>query len=84
MVENLLKGINLATACEAMSLGKKVGLDAQTLYEIIKDAAGGSWVFQHQVPQLISGKWSTGKSVSDVVGELVSFSSPGDFPCWKE
>ena len=64
-------------ACEAMSLGKKVGLDAQTLYDIIKNAAGGSYVFKQKVPELISGKWSAGKSVSEVVVDLVSpFLSP--------
>ena len=62
----------MAIACEAMSLGKKVGLDAQTLYEIIKGAAGGSWVFRNQVPNLISGVWKGGKSVSEVVSDLVS------------
>lgn len=71
-----MKAVNLAVAAEALSLGKKVGLDQQQLYDIIKGAAGGSWVFQNRVPDLISGSWrqeKSGKSVSQVVNDLVSY-----------
>ena len=74
LVQNLMKAVNLAVAAEAMALGKKVGLNQQQLYDIIKGAAGGSWVFQNKVPELISGDFKAGKTVSEVVSELVSFS----------
>lgn len=67
-----MKAVNLAVAAEAMALGKKVGLNQQQLYDIIKGAAGGSWVFTHKVPELIAGEFKDGKSVSEVVNELVS------------
>jgi 3-hydroxyisobutyrate dehydrogenase-like beta-hydroxyacid dehydrogenase len=77
LVKKLMKAVNLAVAAEAMSLGKRVGLSVPQLYDIIKGAAGGSWVFQNRVPDLISGGWKQndgGKSVSEVVKDLVSLS----------
>jgi 3-hydroxyisobutyrate dehydrogenase len=56
-----------------MSLGVKVGLDTEKLYEIISTAAGSSAMFVDRTPQLLSGKWTSKKTVNDVVSELVYF-----------
>jgi len=70
LVKQLMAGVNLAAAAEAMSLGVKVGLDTEKLYEIISTAAGASAMFVDRTPQLLSGKWTSKKTVNDVVSEL--------------
>lgn len=43
LVNDLLFGIHLATAAEAMALGARAGLNTRTLFDIISNAAGSSW-----------------------------------------
>jgi 3-hydroxyisobutyrate dehydrogenase len=75
LVQQVMSGVHLAAAAEAMSLGKKVGLDMQMLFKIIETAAGSSRAFVDRTPQILSGNWSSTKTVQDVVAELVSFLS---------
>ena len=42
-VNDLLFGIHLATAAEAMVLGARAGLNTRILFDIISNAAGSSW-----------------------------------------
>jgi L-threonate 2-dehydrogenase len=46
MVHQLLAGVHICVAAEAMALAAKAGLDPQQLYEIVPNAAGSSWMFQ--------------------------------------
>jgi 3-hydroxyisobutyrate dehydrogenase len=71
LVKQLMTGVNLVAAAEAMSLGARVGLDTEKLYEIISTAAGTSAMFVGRTPQLLSGKWTSKKTVNDVIAELV-------------
>jgi hypothetical protein len=43
MVNQLLAGVHIATAAEAMALGARAGLNTRQLYDIISKAAGSSW-----------------------------------------
>ncbi|CAG8960644.1 hypothetical protein HYFRA_00013522 [Hymenoscyphus fraxineus] len=71
LVESAMKAVHLVSAMEAMSLGKRVGLDTKQLFEIIKGAAGGSWLFKERIPALLSGEWSTGgRTVGQVVDDV--------------
>jgi putative dehydrogenase len=45
MVHQLLAGVHIAVAAEALALAAKVGLDVHQLYDIVKGAAGASWMF---------------------------------------
>ena len=71
LVIQAMAGVHLAAAAEAMSLGAKVGLETNQLFEIISTAAGTSWMFVNRVPELLSGKWVSKKTVSDVISNLV-------------
>jgi 3-hydroxyisobutyrate dehydrogenase len=71
LVSQIMEGVHLAAAAEAMSLGAKVGLNLPQLYEIISTAAGASWMFVDRTPQLLSGKWTSKKTVNNVISELV-------------
>ena len=47
MVNQLLAGVHIAVAAEAMALGVKAGADPEQLYEVISGSAGASWMFQN-------------------------------------
>jgi 3-hydroxyisobutyrate dehydrogenase len=70
-VAQLMTGVHLAAAAEAMSLGIQVGLEPKQLYTIIAGAAGNSFIFKERTPQLLEGKWTSTKTVDDVIAELV-------------
>lgn len=74
IVIQLMAGVHIAAAAEAMSLGVKVGLEPQQLYEIIAGAAGNSFMFSQTTPQLLSGKWTSTKTVDNIIALLVCLS----------
>ena len=45
MVHQLLAGVHIVVAAEALALAAKAGLDVQQMYDIVKGAAGASWMF---------------------------------------
>jgi 3-hydroxyisobutyrate dehydrogenase len=53
LLNQLLVGINLAGAAEAMVLGVKAGVDPQLLYDTISSATGNSAQLQRNFPDLI-------------------------------
>ena len=58
IVNNMLAGVNLAAACEAMALGLKLGLEAGTLYEVVCASSGGSWMFGDRMPRVLAGDYA--------------------------
>jgi len=44
LVNNLLAGINLAGACEAIALAERLGLDAARTLAVIEHSSGQSWI----------------------------------------
>ena len=53
LVKDLLKGIHLVAAAEALSLAKHVNIPLPQIYELAKDAAGGSKQFEEFGPRLL-------------------------------
>jgi len=58
IVNNMLAGVNLAAACEAMALGIRLGLDATTLHDVICASSGGSWMFGDRMPRVLEGDYT--------------------------
>jgi len=56
-VANLLVAIHNVSAAEAFVLGMKAGLPAKTIFEVIKDSAGSSRMFQVRGPQMVKGRY---------------------------
>ena len=44
LVNNLLAGVNLVAAAEALALGAQLGLDRHALSEVINASSGASWI----------------------------------------
>uniref|UniRef100_A0A1J3JEJ0 Putative oxidoreductase YgbJ n=1 Tax=Noccaea caerulescens TaxID=107243 RepID=A0A1J3JEJ0_NOCCA len=55
MVNELLEGIHLVAAVEAISLGSQAGVNPWILYDIISNAAGNSWIYKNHIPLLLKG-----------------------------
>ena len=85
VVHQLLAGVHIAVAAEAMALGIKAGVDPRMLFEIVTGAAGNSWMFENRMPHVLDGD-ETPRSAVDIfvkdlglVGDLarsVAFPAP--------
>jgi L-threonate 2-dehydrogenase len=64
-VNQLLAGVNLVTAAEGMAFGAALGADPKVLYEVIRNAAGGSWMFDNRVPHMLDDDF-TPRSACDI------------------
>jgi len=56
-VANLLVAINNVASAEAMVLGLKAGLDAQTVFEMVTSGAGNSRVFELRAPMMVRDRY---------------------------
>jgi 3-hydroxyisobutyrate dehydrogenase-like beta-hydroxyacid dehydrogenase len=70
LINQLLTGIHISVAAEAMAFGSKLGLDTQSLYDIIKTAAGGSWAFENRVPEILAANWTAHPMLASFVKDL--------------
>lgn len=70
LVNQLLAGVHIAAAAEAMAYGIKSGCDPQTLYEVITKSAGNSWMFENRVPHIIDGDYTPRSAVDIFVKDL--------------
>lgn len=55
LVNNLLAGINLAGAAEAIALAERVGLDAGRTLDVIERSSGQSWIGSDRMRRAIAG-----------------------------
>lgn len=65
IVNQLLAGVHIAAACEAVTFAKAMGLDIAKVYEVITASAGNSWMFENRVPHILEGDYAP-KSAVDI------------------
>ena len=70
MVNQLLAGVHIATAAEALALGIRAGADPHTLFEVISSSAGSSWMWQNRVPHVLEGDDTPLSAVNIFVKDL--------------
>jgi len=70
MVNQLLAGVHIAAAAEALALGIRAGADPTTLYEVISASAGSSWMWQNRVPHILEGDDTPSSAVNIFVKDL--------------
>ena len=70
MINQLLAGVHIAAACEAMALAAKMGLDLEAVYEVIRGSAGNSWMFENRVPHILAGDYTPLSAVEIFVKDL--------------
>ncbi len=70
MINQLLAGVHIAAAAEAMAMGIRSGADPAVLYEVISNSAGSSWMFQNRVPHILAGDYTPLSAVNIFVKDL--------------
>jgi len=58
LVNNLLAGINLAGAAEAIALAQKLGLDPARTLDVIEQSSGQSWIGSDRMRRAIAGDFA--------------------------
>lgn len=70
VINQLLAGVHIAAAAEAMALGLREGVDAEALYDVITHSAGNSWMFENRVPHILKGDYTPLSAVDIFVKDL--------------
>ena len=77
MVNQLLAGVHIAAACEAMTFAAKLGLDLPTVYKVITASAGNSWMFENRVPHILDGDYAPRSAIEIFVKDMGIVSDMG-------
>jgi 3-hydroxyisobutyrate dehydrogenase len=70
IINQLLAGVHIAAAAEAMALGLREGVDPEALYDVITHSAGNSWMFENRVPHILAGDFTPLSAVDIFVKDL--------------
>jgi 3-hydroxyisobutyrate dehydrogenase len=70
MINQLLAGVHIAAASEAMAFAARQGLDLRKIYEVITASAGNSWMFENRMPHVLDGDYAPRSAVDIFVKDL--------------
>jgi putative dehydrogenase len=70
MINQLLAGVHIAAASEAIAFAARQGLDIRKVYEVITASAGNSWMFENRVPHVLDGDYAPRSAVDIFVKDL--------------
>ncbi|WFS04537.1 L-threonate dehydrogenase [Rhizobium tumorigenes] len=70
IVNQLLAGVHIAAACEAVTFAKAMDLDIAKVYEVISASAGNSWMFENRVPHILEGDYRPRSAVDIFTKDL--------------
>jgi L-threonate 2-dehydrogenase len=70
IINQLLAGVHIAAAAEAMALGLREGVNADALFEVITNSAGNSWMFENRMAHVLAGDYTPLSSVDIFVKDL--------------
>jgi 3-hydroxyisobutyrate dehydrogenase/2-hydroxy-3-oxopropionate reductase len=69
-VNQLLAGVHIAAAAEAITFGMAQGLDPGQIISVIGDCAGNSWMLQNRGPHIRDGDYAPLSAVEIFVKDL--------------
>jgi L-threonate 2-dehydrogenase len=70
IVNQLLAGVHIAAAAEAMALGLREGVDPAALFDVITHSAGNSWMFENRMAHVLAGDYTPLSAVDIFVKDL--------------
>ncbi len=70
IVNQLLAGVHIAAACEAITFARSLDLDISRVFEVITKSAGNSWMFENRIPHVLSGDYTPHSAVSIFTKDL--------------
>src|ERR1700753_149766 len=77
IINQLLAGVHIAAASEAITFAAKQGLDIKKVYEVITASAGNSWMFENRMPHVLDGDYAPRRAVEIFVQDLVIIQDVG-------
>ncbi len=69
-VNQLLAGVHIAAAAEAMALAAKAGADTRAVFDVISASAGNSWMFGNRVPRMLDDDFTPTSATEIFVKDL--------------
>lgn len=70
VVNQLLAGVHIAAAAEAITFGISQGIEATQCVDVISQCAGTSWMFENRGPHIAQGDYTPHSSVEIFVKDL--------------
>ena len=70
IINQLLAGVHIAAAAEAMALGLREGVDPVALYDVITHSAGNSWMFENRMAHVLAADYTPMSAVDIFVKDL--------------
>jgi L-threonate 2-dehydrogenase len=70
LVNNLLAGVNVAAAAEAMALAIRVGLDPRMVFDVVNESSGASWMFRDRMARVLQGDYSPRAAIPILTKDL--------------
>ena len=70
MINQLLCGVHIAAAAEAMHVAERAGVDQQTMHDIISVSAGNSWMWGDRGPRMMMDEPPVTSAVDIFVKDL--------------
>lgn len=70
IVNQLLAGVHIAAACEAITFAKSLDLDISRVFDVISKSAGNSWMFENRIPHVLAGDYKPHSAVSIFTKDL--------------
>ncbi|XP_057459421.1 uncharacterized protein LOC130750039 isoform X2 [Actinidia eriantha] len=70
MVNQLLAGVHIASAAEAMAFGARLGLNTRKLFDVITNSGATSWMFENRVPHMMDNDFTPLSALDIFVKDL--------------
>ncbi|HDZ8895918.1 TPA: NAD(P)-dependent oxidoreductase [Aeromonas dhakensis] len=70
IVHQLLAGVHIAVAAEAMALASRAGISLDLMYDVVTHAAGNSWMFENRMTRVLTGDYQARSAVDIFVKDL--------------
>jgi len=69
-VNQLMCGVHIAVAAEALSLAEKLGLDMDAMFDIVSGSAAGSWMLSNRGPRMLQANPPVTSAIDIFVKDL--------------
>ncbi|ATU96842.1 L-threonate dehydrogenase [Aeromonas salmonicida] len=70
IIHQLLAGVHIAVAAEAMALASRAGVSLDLMYDVVTHAAGNSWMFENRMTRVLTGDYQARSAVDIFVKDL--------------
>ncbi|UNI16055.1 hypothetical protein JDV02_002530 [Purpureocillium takamizusanense] len=70
LVNQLLAGVHIAAAAEAMAFAARLGLDTRAMFDLVRSSGAWSWMFENRAPQMLEADWTPHSALAIFVKDL--------------